>query len=887
LGRGTFWHFGSIRSDHRNIKVFLVKFFKLLLIFFIIGLSQFHLAHAITWDDTYKTVAEGHAASCCSTCDPQYCTYVYCNDDLTDSTPILATPNDQCLCNTSGGIKRYVLGAYVAPGAFTAASISDDCLKGIYSSHTDLVASTAYTVPAAYDYIFDIVCLNDQDTAETEVGLGIGSFYCEGEETSAVRRYHYVEDGASASTNYYNQIYYCSNLSKDYSWKVANTNQVGAMCGGAGSQLGRASIDYRGLLADGTGGQYTATPTYTATNTPTAIPTTSTATPTATATNTATNTGTATATATPTNTATATNSPTAGCTEEDGAPTGNHNIFIAESTDGGTTPASSFIRDNGKNLTTFNKLCGLAASSAGLTKRYVALVANAASGGAKAQIESIAGFNSTGGYYNFSNQLATSWANFWSGLPLSNSITQNESDVEYREGVPITGSIEDGTLDHNCNNWSSTSGTDSFTVGDAASLDSWAGIDRKACNTNVVDQTVYCISLVPACTAEPAATATPTATNTPINTNTATETPTATNTPAGCTTEDGVASGNHNIFVVSGTMLGSPVGTLLYSIAGGSAVFGGRYGWGYDHFSYVCETKATEAGLTKRYVPMVVNNSGAGAKAAVEAHASWDNTGGIYNFATQISNSWANLWGGSLAAAIQKNQAGSNVSVYPITGSDFMGTNLSRDCNLWTNSTSSYRYIYGDSTSTGTGAISTAQIDCNAAPSSDTTLLSLYCISLKPACTADAAATATASPSPTVANTNTATATATATATTPGPTSTATGTATATATGTATATATYTSRPTDTATATGTATATATPTAGACIANGQVKTKEAECCSGCGKDDTKIVKDGGFSIISSAFAGTIRSVICCDCSSIGCSPAKGGSGYEFTGELGL
>lgn len=57
-----------------------------------------------SWDDSYKTISQVHSSSCCSSCNPPYCTYVICHNDMVDSNPILANPNDQCLCEGKGGI---------------------------------------------------------------------------------------------------------------------------------------------------------------------------------------------------------------------------------------------------------------------------------------------------------------------------------------------------------------------------------------------------------------------------------------------------------------------------------------------------------------------------------------------------------------------------------------------------------------------------------------------------------------------------------------------------------------------------------------------------------------------------------------------------------------
>lgn len=772
-----------------------------------IFLYQSHL-FALTWDDSYKTIAAAHAASCCSTCTPQYCTYVYCNDDTTDSSPIITTPNDQCLCTGHQGIKYYAKGDYVAVGSFPAGSVSTDCIKGIYSS--GVAGSTAYVAPTSYDYVFDITCLNDQDVAETSVGLGIGAFYCSIPGiTSTIRRYNYVEVG-TPSANYYNQVYYCKNLTKDFGWKLPGTAQDGAKCGG--NQLGYASIDYKGYIASAAGGEYTATPTFTATTTPTVIPTTATPTVTVTATNTATNTN----TPTNTNTNTPTNTPTAGCTTEDGVASGNHNIFIAHCVAASCADtADHYITTHGKSIATFDNICRLAAIQGGLTKRYAALVASDRGDGAKARFENIAGFSSTGRYSNFADDLAEDWTTLWNSSPLTNKLSSDESNSSYPSTYVISGSKPDGSVQDNCSNWSDSSASANFTYGDNAAEADWINVTTMRCDNNPSDQTVYCLSLVPACTVDPAATATPTATNTPTITNTATNTATATNTPAGCTTEDGVASGNHNIFVVTGNISGTPVGTVLKAIVTNSAQPAGRHGYGYDNFSYICEQKAAEGGFTKAYVPVVANNASNGAKAAVEAHSAWNSSGEFYNSTIQVAGSWADLWDGTLINVIRKDQAGSNAGVYPITGSHWSGT-FQNNCNGWTNATAGYGYTIGDSADSGTGAFRSSAPNCDTSPSGDSTLLSLYCISLKPACTADAAATSTPTATPTAVATNTATNT---------PTNTATNAATNTATNTPTNTRTPTASPTPThcpygdPTCLAGTTATPTPTVAACVYN--------------------------------------------------------------------
>ena len=261
------------------------------------------------------------------------------------------------------------------------------------------------------------------------------------------------------------------------------------------------------------------------------------------------------------------------------------------------------------------------------------------------------------------------------------------------------------------------------------------------------------------CDTDPTPTPTPTPTNTPTITNTPTQTPTPTNTPLGCMDEDGVASGNHNIFIVSGTISGTNAGVLIKGIANNTYNPPGRNGSGYHHFSWVCETKAAEAGLTKRYVPLIANNSATGAKSTVQGMSAWDGTGGIYNFGVQIATSWADLWDGSLIAPIRKNQAGVNTALYPITGSSWAGSDFNH-CNGWTSNTNAYSYTYGDSSGTSTDAFNTTSLACDLG---DATTLSLYCISLKPACTADAAATATMTGTPTNTATGTPTPTFTAT----------------------------------------------------------------------------------------------------------------------------
>ena len=455
---------------------------------------------ALTWDDEYKTVAAAHAASCCSTCSPQYCTYVYCNDDTNESSPILANVNDQCLCASAGGIKRYERGDYVAVGLFPSSSVSNDCIKGIYS--TGVTGSTSYTTPTFYSN-FKLMCMSDKDTAvygNEALGIGLGSKICEEKYTSFQRRYVFNSPpGTSTTSNkYYTHIFGCNGEVDPSGYQFQSTNSTKTFIAGCTAQENELYIilDHLGRKVLTSGTEYTATPTPSATATPTATSpmSTFTNTPTFTATNTPTNTPTS--TNTPTNTPT----PTPACTQ-DGAPSGAHNIFISSS-----SPTSLNL-----GAGHFDTLCATLASNASLQKRYVAIVSRDNSG-PLASLLSLPNFNTSGTFYNFSNKIADDLNDFRDGS-IDQTIEKTEGQVTISSPVEgtkvITGASNNtGALtSDSCSKWSSIADLTSFSYGNANDPNNWLSSGTLTCDNNPTSSNlrIYCISLTLACEADPTA----------------------------------------------------------------------------------------------------------------------------------------------------------------------------------------------------------------------------------------------------------------------------------------------------------------------------------------------------------------------------------------------